>query len=63
MKKKKTYTIEYIKSLGKTKDSLNTELLLKMFKEDLPNDIKREIASSIGRQNDNDRIILFIEKE
>jgi DNA modification methylase len=63
MKKKKTYTIEYIKSLGKIKDSLNTELLLKMFKEDLPNDIKREIASSIGRQNDNDRIILFIEKE
>lgn len=63
MARKTTYSIEYIKSLGKEKFDDNFDLLLKIFKEDLPIDIKREVVSSIGRQNNLDRTLNFIKNE
>lgn len=63
MRKKSNYSIEYIKSLGKTKSEENFDLLLKLFEEDLPIDIRREIVSSIGRQNNLDRIVEFLNQQ
>ncbi len=63
MKKNNKYSIEYIKSLGKNKCEESFDLLIQLFYEDLPIDIKREITSSIGRQINVDRIIEFLEKE
>lgn len=63
MVKKCEYSIEYIKKLGKDKTEENFVKLLDMFKQELPIDIKREIVSSIGRQNDLDRIYQFLSDE
>lgn len=63
MKKKNPYSIEYIKSLGKEKSEENFDLLLKLFKEDMDIDIKREVVSSIGRQSNIERIIDFLNQE
>jgi DNA modification methylase len=61
MAKNSDYTIEYIKSLGKEKNDYNLFLLLEIFKRnDLNVDIKREVVSSIGRQNNYDAVIKFI---
>lgn len=57
---KKAYTIEHIKELGADKTEKNLILLINLFKQDLPVDIKREIVSSIGRQTNNDKIYEFI---
>lgn len=63
--KNKKISIQYIKSLGnvnnRCKETMN--LLLKLFRDDNEIEIKREIVSSIGRQNDNDTVLEFIEKE
>ncbi len=58
---KKNYTIEYIKELGSHRTEDNLNLLINLFKQDLPVEIKREIVSSIGRHYDNEKIIEFIE--
>ena len=63
MRKKTTYSVEYIKSLGKEKNEENFDLLLSIFNEELPIDVKREVVSSIGRQNNLDRILEFLNKE
>ena len=63
MKREKKYSIEYIKSLGKNKCSDNLDLLLNLFNEKLDIEIKREVVSSIGRNEDLDKIYSFIEKE
>lgn len=63
MHKASEYSIEYIKSLGKEKSEKNFDLLLSLFQENLPVDVKREVVSSIGRQNDLDRIIKFLNDE
>jgi len=58
---KNSYSIEQIKALGKDKSDENLDILLKMYGENLPVDIKREVVSSIGRQKDLDRVFLFIQ--
>ena len=63
MTHKSKYSIEYIKSLGKNKGQESFDLLLELFKEDLPIDVRREIVSSIGRQDDYDRVLLFLNQE
>lgn len=63
MRKKNPYTIEYIKSLGKNKSQENFDLLLQLYQKKLNVEIKREIVSSIGRQDDLDRIYNFLAKE
>lgn len=61
MQSKQTYSLEYIKSLGKEKSDSNLQLLIKLFKQNnLSVDIKREIVSSIGRQQNLDEIYKFI---
>lgn len=54
------YSIEYIKSLGLNKSDNNLKLLIDIFNESNDVDIKREVVSSIGRQNDLDGIYRFI---
>lgn len=63
MRKKSNYSVEYIKSLGKEKSEENFDLLLNLFKEEMPIDVKREVVSSIGRQSDLDKILTFLEEE
>lgn len=57
------YTVEAVKAIGKlrTKDSLSE--LLRLFHEELPIEVKREIVSSIGRHDNNDRVYDFIMSE
>ena len=59
------YTLEYIKALGKERTPENLDKLLRIFRENLnlPIDIKREVVSSIGRQNDNDKIYSILTRE
>ncbi|MDD6055067.1 MAG: site-specific DNA-methyltransferase [Helicobacteraceae bacterium] len=57
-------TIENIKALGVNKSDKNLEKLLKFFYDSsLEIDLKREIASSIGRQNNLDKVYEFLAKE
>ena len=50
-----------IKKLGKNRSEENLDVLLKLFEDyRLPIEIRREIVSSIGRQNNNDKILQFI---
>lgn len=53
-------SIQYIKSLGKEKSIENFNLLIKLFNDNLPIDVKREIVSSIGRQNESDLVYNFL---
>ena len=56
-------TIEYIKQLGKEKSEENLDKLLLFYNSALPLDIKREVVSSIGRQQNDKKIYEFIIKE
>ncbi len=58
----KNITVKYIKSLGKEKSEANFDLLEKLYEEEFPIEIKREIVSSIGRQSNKSRVHDFIEK-
>ena len=54
-------SIKEIKKLGKDKCKKNFDKLIEMYNDDNCSAIeKREIVSSIGRQNDIDRIYNFI---
>ncbi len=56
--KSKLISVEYIKSLGLNKSEDNLAFLLNLFQnKNLDIDVRREIVSSIGRQ-DNDSVIL-----
>ena len=61
MKSQQTYSLEYIKALGKEKSDSNLELLIEIFNQNnISVDIKREVVSSIGRQQNLDKIYKFI---
>ena len=54
-------TIPYIKSLGKEKSNENLLLLIELYKDkSVSLELKREIVSSIGRQNDKEIVAEFI---
>lgn len=62
--KKKSFSVEYIKSLGKEKNDVNLKLLLEIYhNEEISVKIKREVVSSIGRQSNKDLVYEFIQKE
>ena len=56
-------TLEFIKKLGLEKTDSNLDKLLELFYRYTEIDIRREIASSIGRQKDSDKIYEFLNKE
>lgn len=58
-------TIKDIKALGKEHSKENLDLLLRCFdcSEDADIDVRREIVSSIGRQEDLNTIYDFVEKQ
>ncbi len=61
MERQTNYSLEYIKSLGKNKNDENLKLLINIYNQDnLSVDIKREVVSSIGRQQNLDQIYKFI---
>lgn len=61
MKSHRTNSLEYIKALGKEKSDSNLELLVEIFNQNsISVDIKREVVSSIGRQQNLDKIYKFI---
>lgn len=56
-------TIPYIKQLGKNKTKENLDILLNFYvNEKLSLELKREVASSIGRQNEKDLVAKFIKE-
>lgn len=57
------YTIDFIKKLGLEKSDENLEILLDLFYQNLEIELKREIVSSIGRQENDEKIYNFLEKE
>ncbi|MBR0234608.1 MAG: hypothetical protein IJQ47_11225, partial [Synergistaceae bacterium] len=57
------YSIEQIKAMGKERTSDSFARLLKIFQLSLPVDVKREVVSSIGRHNDNEKIYEFVKSE
>ncbi len=57
------YTIKRIKDMGSHPSEDHLNKLLELFKQDLSIDLKREIASSIGRQLDDDIIYNFLKQE
>ena len=60
--KNKPISVEQIKSLGANKSEENLDYLLGLFQDTtLDIDIRREIVSSIGRQNNDDKILDFIQ--
>lgn len=56
-------TLEFIKKLGAEKSEENLDFLIKLFYENDEIELKREIASSIGRQENSDKIYEFLQKE
>jgi DNA modification methylase len=60
---KNNITIGYVKKLGKEKSEKNLDELLSLYHSSIPLDIKREVVSSIGRQQNNEKIYEFIIKE
>lgn len=54
-------SVEKIKELGKNKSKESFDILIDMYSSDIPVEEKREVVSSIGRQNDTDRIYSFLE--
>ena len=54
------YTVTKIKNLGLIRSDENLKILLKIYHKVTDIDVKREIVSSIGRQNDNKIIFNFI---
>lgn len=63
-----SYTVAQIKALGKEHSKANLNLLIRLFESyapeerELPVEVRREIVSSIGRQEDVDRIYRFIKE-
>ena len=57
------YSVEEIKALGKNRTDENFTRLLEIFTQELPIDVRREVVSSIGRHNDNDKIFAFVSRE
>lgn len=55
--------INFIKKLGLVKNDTNLNKLFKLFYENLSIDLKHEIVSSVGHQENNDRIYEFLLKE
>ena len=56
-------TIPYIKQLGKNKTKENLDILLNFYaNEKFSLELKREVASSIGRQNEKDLVAKFIKE-
>ncbi len=62
--KKQDISVQYVKSLGSVSGRSEEafDLLVNMFNEDNEIEIKREIVSSIGRQDDNNRILDFFNR-
>lgn len=61
--KKNNLTIEYIKKLGKESSEKNFDVLLDLYKnDDVSVELKREIVSSIGRQDNKDRVYNFLKE-
>ena len=60
---KSNITVEYIKSLGNSKNRSreSLDLLFQLFSGDYNIELKREIVSSIGRQTLNDEVLNFID--
>ena len=58
----KNFTIAEIKNLGLNRSEENLQKLLEIYPEVENIDLKREIVSSIGRQNNNEKILDFIKK-
>lgn len=56
----KKYTLLEIKRLGLIKSEENIDILLSIFYDDYNIELKREIVSSIGRQNNDYKILDFI---
>lgn len=55
-------TIPYIKSLGKERSETNLDLLITLYYDNsISLELKREIISSIGRQDNDEKIASFIE--
>lgn len=62
MKTKNEITISYIKNLGKNKCKDNFNALLRLYTdEELPLELKREVVSSIGRQDEKSLVAAFIQ--
>ena len=55
------YSVEQVKALAKDNTSFDT--LIKIFRGNYPIDIKREAVSSIGRQQDSEKIYNFLKSE
>lgn len=56
-------TIPYIKQLGKNKTKENLDILLNLYVDKkLSLELKREVVSSIGRQNEKDLVVKFIKE-
>ena len=49
--------------MGKEKNEYNLNKLLEIFNLPAPIEIRREIVSSIGRQNNNDKVYIFMGRE
>lgn len=62
---KSNITVEYIKSLGNSKNRSreSLDLLFQLFSGDYNIELKREIVSSIGRQTLNDEVLNFIDEQ
>lgn len=60
---KSQITIEFIKKLGLEKSEENLSKLIDLFYNTAEIELKREITSSIGRQENSDRIFEFLQKE
>lgn len=56
----KSLTVEKIKSLGKEKSERSLEYLINLYHSEIPLELKREVVSSIGRQENKDVIFSFI---
>lgn len=57
---KKFYTLSEIKNLGLIRNAENLKTLLDIYEEVTDIELKREVVSSIGRQNDDEIIFDFI---
>ena len=53
-------TLSFIKGLGKIKSEENLDKLIELYRSQSNIEFKREIISSIGRQKNNEKILLFI---
>jgi DNA modification methylase len=63
MNKENEITISYIKNLGKNKCKESLDVLLKLYAdEEISLELKREVVSSIGRQDEKKLVAKFIEE-